>query len=189
MSGAAKNFDRQIEKGGFMSRSRTSSKLTNKKVVEGAEHLAEAANQSGSLDLSYLESTIGYSIRRAQLAVFQDIYREFGELSITAVQFSVLAVVADNPGTNQADLAAALGVERPRIVPILDVLENRGLAVRKPAPNDRRHRLLFLTKEGQAMLQELKKRFAVHQARMIRRLRAESAETLLKDLWLLASDR
>ncbi|MEH0295522.1 MarR family winged helix-turn-helix transcriptional regulator [Agrobacterium sp. CCNWLW71] len=170
-----------------MPRLKMSPKLANKAAANGSKEIADTAARN--LDLSYLESTIGYAIRRAQLAVFQDIYRGFGELSITAVQFSVLAVVSDNPGTNQADLAAALGVERPRIVPVLDALEARSLAVRKPAPNDRRHRLLFLTEEGQAMLRELKKRFAVHQARMIRRLNVESAESLLNDLWLLAGDR
>lgn len=172
-----------------MPTSRTSSKPANKTLIEGSEHLKEASNQSGSLDLSYLESTIGYSIRRAQLAVFQDIYENFGELAITAVQFSVLAVLSDNPGTNQAELAAALGVERPRMVPILDVLEKRGLAIRKPAPDDRRHRLLFLTPSGDALLEELKRRFARHQDTMIRRLNEQSADSLLKALWLLVRNR
>lgn len=172
-----------------MPRSKTSAKRALESQDDVQRKAKEAANQGGNLDLSYLEGTIGYSIRRAQLAVFQDIYESFGELSITAVQFSVLAVVADNPGTNQADLASALGVERPRIVPILDALEARGLAVRKPAPNDRRHRLLFLTPEGEAHLAELKSRFAVHQQRMIRRLRATSAQEFLADLWLLVRNR
>jgi DNA-binding MarR family transcriptional regulator len=149
----------------------------------------EGVSEGGNLDLSYLESTIGYSIRRAQIAVFQDIYESFGELSITAVQFSVLAVVADNPGTNQADLAHALGVERPRMVPILDALETRGLAIRKAATSDRRHRLLFLTPEGEALLKELKKRFAVHQERMLRRLQASTSERFLEELWLLVRNR
>jgi DNA-binding MarR family transcriptional regulator len=139
------------------------------------------------LDLSYLEGTLGYSIRRAQMAVFQDIFQSFGELAVTTVQFSVLAVVADNPGTNQADLALALGVERPRIVPILDALEARGLAIRKPSPSDRRHRLLFLTDQGQALLEELKKRFALHQKRMLDRLGEESIDAFLSKLWSLAT--
>ncbi|WP_192923227.1 MarR family transcriptional regulator [Sinorhizobium meliloti] len=171
-------------------RSKTSAKRTEELQGSDVQRNAnEAANQGGNLDLSYLEGTIGYSIRRAQLAVFQDIYESFEELSITAVQFSVLAVVADNPGTNQADLASALGVERPRIVPILDALEARGLAVRKPAPNDRRHRLLFLTPEGKALLVELKSRFADHQDRMIRRLNASSAQEFLVNLWQLVRNR
>ena len=69
------------------------------------------------VDMGYLEGTIGYTIRRAQLAVFQDIYREFGDTRITLTQFSVMAVAADNPEVTQAELAEVLAVERPRIVP------------------------------------------------------------------------
>ena len=72
--------------------------------------------------------TIGYAVRRAQIAVFEDIFRSFGEHRETTAEFSVLAVAADNPGINQADLAFALGVERPRMVPIINKLEKRGLA-------------------------------------------------------------
>lgn len=154
----------------------------------GRAKRGETDNRSTTdgLDLSYLEGTIGYSIRRAQMAVFQDIFESFGELAVTTVQFSVLAVVADNPGTNQADLALALGVERPRIVPILDSLEARKLATRKPSPNDRRHRLLYLTDDGHALLGELKKRFAVHQDRMLDRLGERNTDTFLAKLWSLA---
>lgn len=162
-----------------------SRKSAGEKVTRQGRNGSRAATET--LNLSYLESTIGYSIRRAQMAVFQDIFLSFGELAITTVQFSVLAVVNDNPGTNQADLASALGVERPRIVPVLDSLEARGLAVRKPSPSDRRHRLLFLTDEGKVLLEELKKRFAAHQQRMLDRLGEDNAETFLAKLWSLAA--
>jgi len=162
-------------------------KRASRNLKSGATKASSKPSAGTSdLDLSYLEGTIGYAIRRAQIAVFQDIYENFGELSITAVQFSVLAVVHDNPGTNQADLAAALGVERPRMVPILDGLEERKLAVRKADPNDRRHRQLFLTTAGQVLLDELKARFAKHQSGMLSRLNATSAEEFLADLWRLA---
>jgi hypothetical protein len=109
-----------------------------KRAVVVASQGARAA--APALDLSYLESTIGYAIRRAQLLIFADIYRVFGQDAVTTAQFSVLAVVADNPGANQSDLALALGVERPRMVPLIDALEGRGLLVRIPSVADRRHR-------------------------------------------------
>ena len=72
--------------------------------------------------MRYLEGTIGYTIRRAQMAVFHDIYREFQDvgIGITLTQFSVMAVAADNPEVTQTELAEVLAVERPRIVPILN---------------------------------------------------------------------
>lgn len=139
-----------------------------------------------ALDTSYLEGTIGYAIRRAQIAIFQGIYRAFAELSITTAQFSVLAVVADNPGANQSDLATALAVERPRMVPIIDALERRRLAVRVSSISDRRQRQIHLTAKGERLLEELKQRFAQHQQRLTDRLGSSQSKALLRDLWRLA---
>lgn len=139
-----------------------------------------------ALDLSYLEGTIGYAIRRAQLLIFADIYRVFEQDAVTTAQFSVLAVVADNPGANQSDLALALGVERPRMVPLIDALEGRGLLVRIPSVADRRHRHIHLTPEGERLLSGLKQRFSVHQQRLIDVLGPSDAKRLLRGLRLLA---
>ena len=140
-----------------------------------------------ALDLSYLESTIGYAIRRAQLLIFADIYRVFGPDAVTTAQFSVLAVVADNPGANQSDLAVALGVERPRMVPLIDALEDRGLLVRIPSVVDRRHRHIRLTAEGERLLSKLKQRFAAHQRRLFDVLGASESKRFLRSLRLLAT--
>ncbi|WP_439614142.1 MarR family winged helix-turn-helix transcriptional regulator [Reyranella sp.] len=147
----------------------------------------EARAVAPVLDLSYLEGTIGYAIRRAQLLIFADIYRVFGEDAVTTAQFSVLAVVADNPGANQADLALALGVERPRMVPLIDALEERGLLVRIPSVVDRRHRHIQLTTEGERLLSKLKQRFSAHQQRLIDVLGASEAKRFLRSLRLLAT--
>lgn len=159
---------------------RKSSTIQNSKSAT-----ADAQIFPTTTDMTYLESTIGYAIRRAQIAVFQDIYRSFGEHHVTAVEFSVLAVVADNPGINQADLALALNVERPRMVPIINKLEQRGLATRAVFADDGRVRLIQLTKPGHQLLSILKERFAEHQARMLERLETDDATKILKILWKL----
>jgi DNA-binding MarR family transcriptional regulator len=152
---------------------------------QAAHHAREITTPSQSTDMSYLEGTIGYAIRRAQMAVFQDIYRSFGEHQITTVEFSVLAVVADNPGINQADLALALSVERPRMVPIINKLEERGLAIRIMLPDDGRVRLIQLTKQGHKLLLILKRRFVEHQDRMLALLGTNDASAILESLWKL----
>jgi DNA-binding MarR family transcriptional regulator len=136
--------------------------------------------------MSYLEGTIGYAVRRAQIAVFADIFRSFGDLRVTTAEFSVLAVAADNPGINQADLASALGVERPRMVPIINKLEKRGLAKRLVDSRDGRARRIYLTRSGKNLLKVLKTKFAEHQGRMLLRLQTDSSSKLLSDLWKLA---
>lgn len=144
------------------------------------------SGRSASVDMRYLEGTLGYTLRRAQMAVFQDIYRAFGEMGagITLTQFSVMAVAADNPEITQTELAEVLAVERPRIVPILNQLEGRGLALRLVCEVDRRNRRIVLTEEGAGLLSELKRRFALHEMRVAQVLGADSS-TLLHALLLL----
>lgn len=149
----------------------------------------QRSERSKTLDMSYLESTVGFAIRRAQMAVFADIFRAFEGTGITIVQFSVLATVADNPGLSQADLALALSVERPRMVPIIDALEQRGLAIRIPSQADARFRDIALTAKGQKVLRELKQRFAKHQTKLLKKLDVASADETLAILWRLADGR
>lgn len=138
-----------------------------------------SSDQTDKLNLSYLEGTVGYSIRRAQIAVFQDILACFDDKSITLVQFSVLAVLEDNPEITQTELAEALAVERPRIVPIINALEERGLAKRTIREDDKRNRRLMLTPRGQALLKQLKERFAKHERRLVEVLGGTTSKLLL----------
>ncbi|MGH8758139.1 MAG: MarR family winged helix-turn-helix transcriptional regulator [Burkholderiales bacterium] len=138
-----------------------------------------SSDQTDKLNLSYLEGTVGYSIRRAQIAVFRDIFACFDDKSITLVQFSVLAVLEDNPEITQTELAEALAVERPRIVPIINALEERGLAKRTIREDDKRNRRLMLTPRGQALLKQLKERFAKHERRLVEVLGGTTSKLLL----------
>jgi DNA-binding MarR family transcriptional regulator len=56
-----------------------------------------------------------------------------------------------------------LAVERPRIVPILNRLEELGFAKRVVSEDDKRNRQIVLTASGAARLRELKRRFAAHE--------------------------
>src|SRR5690349_12536608 len=55
-------------------------------------------------------------------------------------------------GSTQTKIAAALGVELPSMVTLIDGLESKGLVVRRPVEGDRRARGIFLT---EAALQEV----------------------------------
>ena len=128
--------------------------------------------------MSYLEGTIGYSIRRAQMTVFHSIYEAFDDRQVTLVQFSVMAVTADNPEITQSQLAEVLAVERPRIVPVLNALEERGLAQRLVCEADKRNRRIVLTAKGQAFLADLKARFAKHERQLDALLGGEKTQLL-----------
>lgn len=110
---------------------------------------------TAEVDLSHLSGMAGYAVRRAQIALFRDLKQRFRVLDISPAQFAVLLVVEANPGLAQARVAEALGIERARLVLMLDRLEHRNLLVRTRSKSDRRSHALHLTSAGERMLQTL----------------------------------
>jgi len=69
--------------------------------------------------------------------------------------FSTLALIAANPGCSQTELARALGMDKSAVVPIIDELEQRGLARRVRAPEDRRRHALVVTEAAQPLMDQM----------------------------------
>lgn len=105
---------------------------------------------------SALDDLIGYAMRRAQLKLFQNLIGRLSAHDLRPAQFSALAIIDQNPGLMQADLARALAIEPPQVVPLLNKLESRALAVRVRCKPDKRSYGIFLSKTGEALLKELK---------------------------------
>ena len=110
------------------------------------------ADDDEKVSLGLLHDAVGYRLRRAQLAVFEDFGRRFAPLDLTPAQFSTLLAIRENPGRRQSDIAAALGVQRPNFVALMDHFERRGLATRVRSGEDRRANALELTETGAALL-------------------------------------
>jgi DNA-binding MarR family transcriptional regulator len=117
-----------------------------------AEPRAAADAAETEVKIGVLDDAVGYRLRRAQMAVFEDFGRRFAALELTPAQFSALAAIAENPDRRQSDIAAALGVQRPNFVALMDELERRGLAERLRSGADRRANALRLTPSGAALL-------------------------------------
>lgn len=125
-----------------------------------------AKGEKVELDLGPLPGLIGYVLRRAQLAVYQDFAHTYARFGIRPVQYAVLTVIELNPGQKQTAVGAALGVKRANFVAVCDELEQRHLIVRRRIPNDRRSYALHLTRKGEALLKELHLASAGHEARI-----------------------
>ena len=136
--------------------------------------------------MSYLEGSLAYALHRAEMSVLEGVLGIFADHQITTTEFLVLVLVAENPGISQADLAEALDVERPRMVPMLNKLEKRDLAKRTVGAADGRFRQIHLTKSGQQLVRVLQKRSREHQKEMMARLGPTEAKTILSSLWKLA---
>src|SRR5471032_3254761 len=81
---------------------------------------AEAASEGPALQLGELSELLGYSLKRAQLKIFEDFLRCVAPLQLTPAQFSVLLLLDKNPGRNQTEIANTLGILRPNFVAMLD---------------------------------------------------------------------
>lgn len=120
---------------------------------------------TAAVDLDLLEDSLGFLLKRAQMAVFHDFIRTFVPEDIRPAQFSVLIVIERNPGLKQSQVSEVLSIKRTNFVPLLDGLEARGLVKRKPAPTDRRSHALHLTAKGRALVIRLRALWAEHNAR------------------------
>jgi DNA-binding MarR family transcriptional regulator len=127
-------------------------------------------NGRSRIELGVLDGYLGYWVRRLQVWVFQDLIKTLEPIDIRPAQYSVLVVIGANAGLSQAELADTLGIERARLVRMLDKLEKRGLTRRLPSPRDRRSHALQLTPDGQKLLKRAKTLAATHEARLAERL-------------------
>jgi DNA-binding MarR family transcriptional regulator len=94
----------------------------------------------------------GFLIRRLHqihLALFAE---ECGGFGVTAVQFSLLSVVAAQPGLDQSALAREVGVDRATTANVLARLEANGLLRRVRDAADSRVKLVHLTPTGRRVL-------------------------------------
>src|SRR3977135_2692037 len=69
-------------------------------------------------------------------------------LELTPPQAGVLRRLGQFPGQSQRGLADALGMHAPRLVALIDELEDGGLVARERDPDDRRNYAISLTDEG-----------------------------------------
>ena len=156
--------------------------------ASGKEALDGAA-ESAVLQMGELSDLLGYSLKRAQLKVFEDFLRCVAPLQLTPAQFSVLLLLDKNPGRNQTEIANTLGILRPNFVAMLDALESRDLCTRMRSTNDRRSHVLMLTEKGRAVLARAKKLVAnKHEARLNELLGPDGRVALLGMLSKIAAE-
>ena len=133
-----------------------------------------------SIDLGPLPELIGYVLRRAQLAVFQDFFAAFAPFDIRPAQFSALTIIERNPGLTQSQVAEALGIKRTNFVGMLDELERRTLAERRQTARDKRSHALYLTADGAALMRKLKPVLKAHESRMVARIGDDGRDRLVE---------
>jgi DNA-binding MarR family transcriptional regulator len=155
---------------------------------KGGENSRRPARRQGAeaapdtrLDFAELNGHVGYFLRRLQVAVFSNFIRTLAPLDVRPAQYSVLVLIAANPGRSQSAIGQALNIERARLARMLHELERRKWIERRAAPDDRRSHSLFLTEPGAKALARIRGLATRHEERMVE-LIGRDRRLLLLDL-------
>jgi DNA-binding MarR family transcriptional regulator len=110
-------------------------------------------------------------------------------LELTPPQAGVLRRLGQFPGQSQRGLADALGMHPPRLVALIDELEDRGLVARDRDPDDRRNYAISLTGKGQRVLAKLSAVAREHEVAITAALDDDERAQLLALLRRLAEEQ
>ena len=127
-----------------------------------------------------LQESIGYALRRAQGAVYSTLNDALARISLRPLQFTLLVMVAENPGTSQSGVCEALGIQKANCVPTMSELERRGFIIRKKSATDARSYELHITNKGKRILQRAGELQSSHEQQLIERIGVDGRDQLLR---------
>ena len=98
------------------------------------------------MSVSYdFEQSLGFLIGSTARAIEQALNARLAPHGITIRQVQVLACLALHNELSQSEIAELIGLEASTLVRLLDRMERDGWVRRKPAPDDRRKKLISAT--------------------------------------------
>jgi len=114
---------------------------------------------AGRLEEARLQMVLGYQLAQASIVTDALFRNEVGDpLELRPVEYTVLTLIAENPGGSPARLARALAVTAPNISALVDRLVSRGLVQRKASSEDRRAQILTVTPSGAELVRKATER-------------------------------
>lgn len=144
-----------------------------------------AAVSRSRVDLTLLDSLVGYNLRRAAALQRERFRRVYAPYDIRPVQLTALIVLLQNQPLGQSLMGEAMDMKRANVVKLLDELQERKLIVRKPSEQDRRAYDVSLTAKGRALTRELltlHRKFEADLARLLGECELEKLVELLRKL-------
>jgi len=129
------------------------------------------------IDFDELPSYVGYQVRRTQAKIFAEFEATLGDFEFTPGSFGVLTLIRANPGVTQVALAAAFGVDKSTMSPVIFRLEKRGLVKRHVLASDRRCHALYFEPSAEPVFLAAREKFRALEAGVAARLtKAEQRE-------------
>ena len=132
------------------------------------------------IDVSFLRTQVGYNARRAALHIIGVFMERMAAYELKVVEFSVLSLLAHNPGLTSRHVCATLNIMPPNLVGLVAALEKRGLLERRPHPSDGRAMGLYLTQNGEALTAEAEQAVAQLEVDATAKLTTSERKTLIR---------
>ncbi|MDX6313357.1 MAG: MarR family transcriptional regulator, temperature-dependent positive regulator of motility [Streptomyces sp.] len=127
----------------------------------------------------------GFLVRRLYQAYVSAWVRGV-DSSLTGPQFAVLTAVGARPGRDQRSMASAVSLDTSTMTDIVRRMEKRGLISRQTPVTDARRKLLYLTPEGESMLEHANRLARQLDERLLRPYGALERDELITTLTQLA---
>src|SRR3569833_1542332 len=87
----------------------------------------------------------GYLVRRMQQIAVSIFMEECKAFDLTPVQYAALIAIHPHPGIDATRLSAVIAFDRSTLGSVIERLETKRYVQRKPAREDKRVKLLYLT--------------------------------------------
>src|SRR3954470_13870028 len=136
-------------------------------------------NKSAPVTMDAVYAKPGYLFRRMQQIAVAIFVEECRAYELTPVQYAALVAIRTHPGIDATRLSAVIAFDRSTLGNVIERLEAKHLIERKPSREDKRVKLLYLTKAGAALLQDIMPSVDRAQARMLQPLKPADRKTLL----------
>jgi len=107
----------------------------------------------GRMEEAVLHDLVGYQLAQAQISALAIFYAAAGRpLELRHVEYTVLALIKENPACTPARLARELAVTAGNITMWVDKLVQRELVRRETSAVDRRVQHLYVTDKGASLV-------------------------------------
>lgn len=121
---------------------------------------------SERLNLGPLARFPGYVFRRAQAQINEGLVALLAPYDLRRTSVAVLLLLKYNPGAAPSDVADTLGIARTNFVALVETLSARGLVLRRPRPDDRRFRALYLSRDGLKLVNRFEPLLEAYEAKI-----------------------
>jgi len=136
-------------------------------------------NKQAAVTMDAVYSKPGYLFRRMQQIAVAIFVEECRAYDLTPVQYAALVAIRTHPGIDATRLSAVIAFDRSTLGNVIERLQAKQYIERKPAPEDKRVKLLYLTRSGTALLRDIMPSVDRAQARMLQPLKPADRKALL----------